>query len=83
MLPKHQHLKAAKNVRTLREIHRWLIQVAGDGGVGIEVRKFCSDFALGLEPALEVAVMSDETYRRIWNVFQQLTLALSSQSAAL
>jgi len=67
MLLEYGYIKAAENVRTLRDIHRWLTQVAGDGGVSVELRDFCDDFAAGLEPALEVAVMSDEIYRRIWN----------------
>lgn len=83
MLLKHQHLEAAENVRTLRDIHRWLIQVAGDEAVSDEVRDICNDFAIGLEPALEVAVMKDDIYRRIWNVFQLLTLASSSKAPAM
>lgn len=83
MLLKHRHLKAAENVRTLRDIHRWLIQVAGDEAVSDEVRAICNDFAVGLEPALEVAVIRDDIYRRIWNVFQLLTLASSSKAPAI
>lgn len=81
MLLKHQHLKAAQNVRTLREIYRWLLHVAGDEAVSVEVRDICNDFALGLETVLEVAIMDDDISRRIWNVFQRLTLASSSKAA--
>lgn len=77
MLNGPQHLEAARNARTYRDIHRWLVNVRDDQKMTYEVRDICRVFALELETLLSTTVLRSDISSRIWNVFRRLVVAVS------
>lgn len=81
-LPDYAHMETARDVRTIRELCRWLQIVAADPLVENELRDICQTLAADLKPLLNTSLLDAGVSHRIWRLFRLLAVAAAYDAAA-
>lgn len=71
------HATAAEEVRSLADMHRWLVNVREDHGLGEELREICDTLAHELNPALEGTIIPADISEKLWCLFKRLVCAVA------
>ncbi len=71
------HAVAAGEVRSLADMHRWLLHVREDYGLGEELREICDTLAHELLPVLEGTIIPADTSGKLWCLFRRLVCAVA------
>lgn len=69
------HAIAAGEVRSLADMHRWLVNVRKDHGLGDELREICQMLAHELNPVLEGTIIPADISEKLWCLFRRLVCA--------
>ncbi|MBB5278764.1 hypothetical protein HNR26_004878 [Rhizobium rosettiformans] len=81
-LPNNAHMETARDVRTIRELCRWLQTVAADPLVEYELRDICQTLAADLKPLLNTSLLDAGISHRIWRLFRLFAVAAAYDAAA-
>lgn len=80
--PDNVHMETAREVRSIRDLCRWLQIVAADPVVEFELRDICQALAADLKPMLTTSLLDAEISHRIWRLFRLLAVAAAYDAAA-
>lgn len=80
--PDNAHMETARDVRTIRDLFRWLQIVAADPLVEYELRDICQALAADLKPLLNTSLLDADISYRIWRLFRLLAVATAYNAAA-
>lgn len=69
------HAVAAGEVRNLADMHRWLVNVREDHGLGEEFREICDTLAYELNPVLKGTIIPADISEKLWCLFRRLVCA--------
>ncbi len=69
-------LDAAAQVRTLRGLYDWLLDVISDPKTSNQAKHICTIFACAIEPLISLALIDADTSACIWATFERLRLEL-------